>query len=211
MLDLSKRVVLVGMGSTKVVETIKALEFCLEQCDFYDTLLLTDHEVLKNSKIRHIPISNIPSYTAYQKFVVNYLPDIILKNIPNTFIGHFLFINWDGFIVNPSRWTDMFLIYDYIGAPWPWMNHAVGNGGFCLKSRKFIEVQKNICKDYSVKENEDLELSIFLRRQFEANGCIYADSETGYAFSTENGIYSNYNSFGFHDFRLQPRFRKMIK
>lgn len=61
-----------------------------------------------------------------------------------------IFVQWDGFAVNPDRWTDEFLDYDYIGAPWPlWLRllmkprgnlmRAVGSGGFSLRSRKWLQ------------------------------------------------------------------------
>ena len=30
-----------------------------------------------------------------------------------------LLIHEDGFVVNPQSWSDIFMEYDYIGAPWP--------------------------------------------------------------------------------------------
>lgn len=56
----------------------------------------------------------------------------------------------DGFAMHGSLWDDEFLEYDYIGAPWPWwvrlasrhspsLFRAVGNGGFSLRSRKWLE------------------------------------------------------------------------
>jgi hypothetical protein len=30
-----------------------------------------------------------------------------------------ILVHEDGFIVNPECWSDEFLKYDYIGAPWP--------------------------------------------------------------------------------------------
>lgn len=61
-----------------------------------------------------------------------------------------LIVQWDGFAINREAWTDGFLEYDYIGAPWPWwlsllpwccpsLKHRVGNGGFSLRSKKWLE------------------------------------------------------------------------
>jgi hypothetical protein len=209
MLDLSESVILVGQGSTRVSETVKALKHCQSMVRFYSTLFLTDSDIAEPS-ITHVKIDNIPTIGHYQYFVVKQLPNIILNSIPADFNGYFLFINWDGFIVNPNAWESAFFEYDYIGAPWPWLNHSVGNGGFCLKSRKFLTNQIEICKDYSLIENEDIELSITLRNQFEARGCRYASSRIGYKFSTEYGNYDENQSFGFHDFRCNPQFNNII-
>lgn len=209
MLDLSSNVILVALGSTKITETVKAIKHCQKLALFYDTIYLTDYNI-NEPKIRHIKTRNIPSIKDYQKFVVNESAEIILSSVSDTFNGHFLCINWDGFIVNPDSWTDEFLNYDYIGAPWPWLKYMVGNGGFCLKSIKFLKCQENICKNYKISHNEDIELSFLLRKKFQECGCVYADTNTGLKFSTEYGIYNENNSFGFHDFQYHPQFRQLI-
>lgn len=209
MLDLSDKLILVAFGSTRVPETIRAIKHCQKLVKFYDTIYLTD-TLIDNEHIRHIPVRNIPSIKDYQKFIVNESSNIILSSTPSDFNGHFLCINWDGFIVDTNAWVSDFLIYDYIGAPWPFWNHRVGNGGFCLKSKKFLSTQQKLCKNYSVKQNEDVELCITLKKYFEQENCRYADAKIGYQFSTEIGEYNKNNSFGFHDFKYNPQFLKFI-
>lgn len=209
MLDLSSNVILVAFGSTKVKETTKAIKHCQNLVSFYDTIYLTD-SIINEENIKHIPTRNIPSIKDYQKFIVNESAEIILSSIPDSFSGHFLCINWDGFIVNTDAWSDEFLEYDYIGAPWPFWNNIVGNGGFCLKSKKFLITQYKICKNYNVINNEDVELCITFRKSFEQENCKYANDTIGYKFSTEIGDYYNYRSFGFHDFKYNSQFIKLI-
>jgi hypothetical protein len=48
-----------------------------------------------------------------------------------------IIIHSDGFAVNRNAWDKEFLNYDYIGARWN--NGMVGNGGFCLRSRKLYD------------------------------------------------------------------------
>lgn len=145
MLDLSN-IILIAFGSTKISETIKAINHCQKLAKFHSTIYFTDHIINNSNNITHIIIRNIPSKNDYQHFIVKESPELILSSVPESFNGHFLTINWDGFIINPQSWTNEFLKYDYIGAPWPWFNHKVGNGGFCLKSRKFLETQKKYVK-----------------------------------------------------------------
>jgi hypothetical protein len=54
---------------------------------------------------------------------------------------HNIIIHADGYAVNGTAWTDQFLDYDYIGAPWLWWPEGenVGNGGFTLRSRKLYD------------------------------------------------------------------------
>ncbi len=54
---------------------------------------------------------------------------IYLQLIPRVVTTDFnLCVQFDGFAVNAGSWDDVFLDYDYIGAPWPWMWAAVRNG-----------------------------------------------------------------------------------
>jgi hypothetical protein len=209
-LDLSKSVILVALGSTKIRETVSAIKHCHKLVKFFDTIYLTDASV-SDQYARKIEARNIPSKKDYQYFMVNDVPSLILDNIPISFNGHFLFINWDGFIINVDAWTDEFLDYDYIGAPWPWFNHLCGNGGFCLKSKKFLSIQKQYCNNFYCNENEDVILGLKLRKVFESFGCKYADSTIGYKFSTEVGDIVKNNSFGFHDFKYHPYFKYIIQ
>jgi hypothetical protein len=208
MLNLTN-IILIAFGSTKIQETILALKHCQKLANFYDTFFFTDYDIEENH-IKHIKIRRIKSYRDYQKFIVLESPEIVLSNVSDNFNGHFLSINWDGFIVNQNAWSDVFLEYDYIGAPWKQYENKVGNGGFCMKSKKFYKVQQKICKNYNVTKNEDVQLCIDLRSEFEKNGCIFAPTDVGFMFSTEAHDYDEYNSFGFHDFKLNPKFEKLI-
>ena len=85
------------------------------------------------------------------------------------------------------------------------INNLVGNGGFCLKSKKFLEAQKIITKDLEVDNPDDVMLSDVLRKKFETHGCKYAPPEIAYRFSTEHGNYEDNKSFGFHDLKLNSK------
>jgi hypothetical protein len=55
--------------------------------------------------------------------------------------SHVLLIQHDGYVLDGSRWSDEFLQYDYIGAPWTYKDgRNVGNGGFSLRSRRLHEI-----------------------------------------------------------------------
>lgn len=68
---------------------------------------------------------------------------ITLKICPEVCIEDYnLIIHSDGFAVNKDAWTDEFLDYDYIGAAW--QDGRVGNGGFCLRSKKLYDALKKM-------------------------------------------------------------------
>lgn len=54
--------------------------------------------------------------------------------------SHALMIHPDGYILNAAAWRQEWLQYDYIGALWEFFTdgHRNGNGGFTLRSRKFL-------------------------------------------------------------------------
>ena len=129
-------------------------------------------------------------------FHLNELP----KHIHNEFM---LSIHSDGFIINPNKWMPEFLDYDYIGAPWPdlqWCSkNRVGNGGFVLKSKKFMDIEQTLPN--TPAHNDVLVTNIYYEH-FIQLGCKYAPVEIASRFSLEHAIpeceYNLDNTFGFH-------------
>ena len=84
-----------------------SLDHCSACCDFGAVKFLTHFDAKLDPRIVNIP--QIKSIAEYSKFIV--------KDLANYFdTTHVLIIQWDGFIINPDKWTDDFLRYDYIGA-----------------------------------------------------------------------------------------------
>lgn len=83
--------------------------------------------------IELVPIPTLRSGADYSQFVVRVLPG-------HVHTSHVLISQWDGFVLDAAAWTDEFLLYDYVGAVWPDMpaELAVGNGGFSLRSQRFM-------------------------------------------------------------------------
>jgi hypothetical protein len=200
MVDL-KNVLLMAIGSTHTKETEKALEICQSECVFKDVVFFTDDETVK---YQHA-INPLKSIKEYDYFVLKELPQLITGKAE-----YYLTVHWDGFIVNSRAWTKEFFKYDYIGAVWPWFNYICGNGGFCLKSQKFIETQLQILDKLDITKPDDVALCITARKLFVEKGCLFAPAEIAFKFSIESDRYDKYNSFGFHDFKYHPQFKKLI-
>jgi hypothetical protein len=77
---------------------------------------------------------------SYGRFQVG---ESILSAFDTDFV---LSVQLDGFPTRPDLWSDDFLQFDYIGAPWPAeLNpYRVGNSGFSLRSRKWHEVSATL-------------------------------------------------------------------
>ena len=135
--------------------------------------------------------------------------------------SHALLIHPDGYVIRPWLWDNAWLEYDYIGAPWrddpnafldPWgRNQRVGNGGFSLRSKRLLDVPKNVEVPWEVNEgdfykhmnaglyNEDGNICVHNKHIFEAQGCKYAPVEVASKFSREDFLPdSEQETFGFH-------------
>jgi Protein of unknown function (DUF5672) len=125
----------------------------------------------------------------YSNFVVKELA----KLIKTDFV---LIVHWDGWVVDGSRWTEDFLKFDYIGAPWPWHEtNRVGNGGFSLRSRRLLEILAADPPEQCHPEDEII--CNVIRPWLEGKGIKFADEDTAYRFAIENGS-PRYATFGFH-------------
>lgn len=125
--------------------------------------------------------------------------------------SHVLFMEADAGVLNPLAWDKKWLRHDFIGAPWPphvefgWppcdgKTNAVGNTGFSLRSRKFLEAVARALverKDDPYRFCHDSWICRTIRPWLEAECKIkFAPVDVAARFSCENRIYSG--SFGFH-------------
>jgi len=192
------QVTLCAVSSVNVAATIRALETTLAQVDVATCKLFTDSLVCPDHPgITVVPIARITSSEAYSDFLLTRLVDHVETS-------HCLVIQWDGHVVDASRWRPDFLDYDYIGASWPQFSdgHDVGNGGFSLRSRRLMEA----CHDPRFKacHPEDIAIGRDNRAWLESKGMRFAPRELADMFSAERaGDIST--SFGYHGAWLMPR------
>lgn len=207
MLSLNN-VTLVSVTSVNVERTIRALEFSTKEINFGNVILLTDKDV-SSSNLKTIKIETL-DYIGYSKFIVYNLHKYI-----NTDFA--LIIQDDGFVINPNKWDDVFLNYDYIGAPFPIPPTndnisyrdpfgkliRVGNGGFSLRSKKLLSLASELkleWKSYFGYHNEDGFFAVHNRHIYEENGCVFAPLDVAKNFSHEKETLETIGiiPFGFH-------------
>ena len=157
-------------GAVKILSPIKPIE-----CD-------KDIEYIK------IPELTLVGYNIFRIYDLNNYVDT----------EYVLLIESDGYVLHPELWNDVFLEFDYIGAPWPiknghYNNVRVGNGGFCLRSKKFLE----ICQNYVLTNgfNEDHLVCVTYKDLFLSNGIKYAPIEIALMFSVEEEL---------EDYKINP-------
>lgn len=185
------QVTLVAASSVAIGPTVRALRQSMNEVRFGKVLLLSDqHPHLGcNSGIEWLPIRPISSRTDYSRFILHELAAHLTTS-------HALCVQWDGYVLNSRYWDQEFLAYDFIGAPWPHFadGHNVGNGGFSLRSVRFLESCRSLPAEGSA---EDITVCRTYRKRLEGLGMMYAPEEVARRFSYER-IPRRGDEFGFH-------------
>lgn len=95
-------------------------------------------------------LNNLPIHSKqeYSRFIMHDLFNYIKTD-------YVLVIQWDGYVLDATKWEDQFLEYDFIGATWSYKDgHNVGNGGFSLRSKKLLEAtQKEKFTNYHPEDH----------------------------------------------------------
>jgi hypothetical protein len=212
---------IVTINCTKPSDGLKAIKHCMKNFKFGRAIMIT-HEDVSDPDVEIFKINKLNSVDEYNDYVLR------LKEYVNN--DYVLVVQDDGFIVNPNNWDDNFLSYDYIGAPWSsnedtnWIElqnetikqhlydtlgrNRVGNGGFSLRSKKFIEysAQFTTCNGMG----EDAFLNVVNYDKAVEAGILYPTFELAKKFSYENDLindkirnpdrvmFNREHHFGFH-------------
>jgi hypothetical protein len=200
------RIVISGVvtDSRWLEKTLKAVLHSKRVSGINDAQIVSTHDFF-HSEIRCIRLNedlsnlNDPWNYFMSKLYNNYINNEFLLNIHD-----------DGFVINPDRWSDEFLEFDYIGALWgPENPIRCGNGGFSLRSKKLMEIQQNQCDFIPNSYAEDYGICAINRSIFLKNGIKYAPNDIASKFSIENEFMPEYvgqthtdrfslKTFGFH-------------
>ena len=109
---------------------------------------------------------------------------------------HFIQAQWDSGILQPEMWSDEFLEYDFVGAPWGMVgDNLVGCGGFALYSRRLIgHLFEN--RDRFPSHASDTFLCRVYRQALEKDGFRWPSVEVANRFAYERC--GNKKAFGYH-------------
>jgi hypothetical protein len=170
-----------------------AIERSLEHIDAKEVLIISDKEILPGA--RHVNRKPVSGMSEYNTVMIKEVAEHI--NTAQT-----IYVQWDGIANDKTQWTDDFLNYDYIGAPWPWEPEGrnVGNGGFSLRSKRLLDA----CMDDQIQLSaergmiaEDAVICVDNRKFLEDTYNIkFAPTNIARQFSFELG--QHLPSFGFH-------------
>ena len=179
------------LASTRDHELTAAAARHSASCCRFDALLyFSDRDWDLPGFTRH-PIAPFASVRAYDHLILHGLLDHLETS-------HVLIAQYDGFVSDPALWTEDFLGFDYIGAPWPqFAMHAVGNGGFSLRSRRLLRALRDMGADPGTHP-EDIAIARLWRPVLESSfGIRFAPPALARRFSREWGG-GPAPSFGFH-------------
>ncbi len=213
-------ITLCSISSVEIDKTIHALKKSMEGVSYADVILFTDKKIiLDDIGIKVININSL-DYDGYSEFVLYKLKDYITTDFA-------LIVQHDGYVLRPEKWSNDFLEYDYIGAPWPegkyftneGINVRVGNGGFSLRSKKMLSILSDLNLPFTDNgtgfSHEDGVICAYYRKTLEEHGIKYAPVNIASRFSRERWCPdSEKYPFGFHDNRtnfLHFVFKKLSK
>ena len=187
-------ITVVAISDIKIEETIKALLVSSKSINAYKSILFSSKNIRQKNCINHIKINPIKNLQDYSEFIIYELHKYISTS-------HVLITQWDGFVINESKWSDNFFNYDYIGAPFiPRDNdysysrnkkgkfYCIGNGGFSLRTKKLLEAPTlfKLKDDPELTNNhEDGFFSVLHRDFLEDMGFTWAPFNIAKNFSIE--------------------------
>lgn len=180
----------------------QALLASSSQCQCSRTMLFTDREICIPG-IETVIIPAIRSISEYSEFIVKKLAGYMSTS-------QVLIVQYDGFILDSSKWDAAWLDYDYIGAIWSRKDGcSVGNGGFSLRSRRLLDaLQDPRIKDLTP---EDLAICCHYRALLEQEyGIRFAPESLARRFSFET-VPPFSSAFGFHGIGHLTRLSRMSK
>lgn len=214
----------VSVSGLNPTSGIKALELSMQGINFHDSVIICHDKpetlppgiTFKQCKPSDLKSKDRKNTDDYSKFMLYELG----KYIETDYV---LIVHKNAHVLRPHKWSNDFLAYDYIGAPWPkdvhftkdGTNIRVGNGGFSLRSKKLMnalnELKLPFSDDGTGYFHEDGVICVYYRKQLEAYGIKFAPPEVAARFSLETLCpESVMDPFGFHDnIRALPKLEQV--
>lgn len=193
-------VMLLGVDCVDIERLLYGAAICERSLRFGATRMLSS---LPHAHRSVVPIAPIRSREEYSTFAVKQIGAYVETPFA-------LVIQYDGFVLNPDAWSDEFLAYDYIGAPWTMPEgRIVGNGGFSLRSKRLLDLLRSddqIVDPSSLAdpEPEDWYICVTAKEYLQRRGIRFAPAELAWQFSFEgdeaHGVTWS-GQFGFHGLR----------
>jgi Protein of unknown function (DUF5672) len=176
-----------------------ALRDSVQDISFGEVIVCSDTD-LKFPGARWVEVSKWDSLYERVKWFLYSLPNYIRTDF-------MIEVQWDGFIVDSAMWTDEFLNFDFIGAPW-WYDDKLNVGNGCaLRSLRLMHYLKEHQKEFPLSDaKEDDLICRHYRRRLEKEGFKWPSEQLASRYSFECTRPSHVSRhFMFHDSSNFPR------
>jgi hypothetical protein len=189
-----------------VPATAEAVRRCLRQVEFRNVVIFSGcpreqwEALLVGCPLDNVHIEPIAPFDHWSDASVF---GFKAHNYAGLFGSHVLCIGWDGWVANTNSWSDEFLKYDWVGAPW--QDGIVGNNGFGLLSTRLLVALKDLPKALDAESCHPFDNLVCrdnwkgkqgYRSRLEEMGMQWAPTKLARTFSVAHELYSG--SFGFH-------------
>lgn len=185
-------ITMTGLGY-KVDEHLNAIDQSCKEIEF--------------GAVKYIQLGKIKDIDSWNKAVIYDLPNYIDTDFA-------MLIHHDGYVIHPEKWQDDWLMYDYIGAPFPLPSddfsyrdssgivQRVGNS-VSLRSKRLLDLAPKLgleWKPFHGYTNEDGFICVNYRHVYEEAGMKFAPFEVAKYFSKEHEMEENKDikTFAFH-------------
>ena len=155
---------------------------CIARIEFGDVLIFTDKRAFFHGipGARFVEVPDWPEKIGWSRCCWQELA-------PHLRTSHVLCIQWDSWVIDQGMWSNDWLAFDYIGAPW-WYKDGmnVGNGGFSLRSAALMRhLRKHRDRYPCTSALDDDLLCRGYRPRLMDEGFVWAPQETAFDFAFE--------------------------
>ncbi len=170
-----------------------AIQDCKRNATFGDVLILTDKPEAFENEGRVVVVPDFPDKISWSRCRWQEIA-------PYLATSHMLYVEWDAWVFDVSKWHNEYLAFDYCAAPWWYTDYKnVGNGGFHLRSTRLSRyLRKHRDKFPCTTSVDDDLLCRKYRPDLEKVGFVWAPQKLAKDFAFELILPDPLAAFGFH-------------
>lgn len=157
-------VTLVMMDGTCPELAALSVEDSLKQVEFGETIIFSPTRIDVEGA-RWVQSLAWCDMTAFNEYLWYAVP-------PQLSTRYMILSQWDSWVVDASQWTDEFLDYDYVGAPWCYDDGMNVGNGCALRSLRLMRFLADNKQRFPLAQNNEDDL-ICRRYRLELEGCDF--------------------------------------
>lgn len=156
-----------------------SLDDSLAAAEFGEVIVFSNRTApWRGSGARVVKVPDFGSFKEVSEYTWYEMPAVVRTS-------HFALFQYDSWVIDPKMWSDDFLKYDFIGAPWWYTDGLNVGGGVFLRSRRLADLLRTEREALPHADPEDDVLSRRYRRALEQLGMNWAPEAVAYDFAFE--------------------------